>query len=213
MRDRFFFPLAGVVAGAFVLTAMQPFAYRAPTGPVSGGGRNAEDITVKGEELHRFRPGNYDDIAIVKPSGGGDPVVRITRLAEETRDDQRDIPAAGPHLVLAEDVENAMESRPIEVEVVARASGDFAASQFQVDYYAKPDGESGWQTFNLTPNWQAYKLEFDVPRIGPNQGYDYLGIRPVAPDKRRVMEVQSVRIHAMGPKHDPNAKPAPKQPN
>ena len=31
-------------------------------------------------------------------------------------------------------------------------------------------------------------------------GYDVLGIRPVAPDKRRTMEVKAVRVHAVGPK-------------
>src|SRR5690348_16360500 len=113
MRDRFFFPLAAVVAGAFVFTAVQPFAYRPPTGPVSGGGRNAEDVTVAGEELHRFLPGNYDGIAILTPAEGRAPVVRITRLGNEIYEK----PQSGPHIVLDADLEYALETRPIEVEM------------------------------------------------------------------------------------------------
>jgi hypothetical protein len=198
MRDRFFFPLAAVVAGGFIFTAVQPFAYRAPTGPVSGGGRNAEDVTVAGEELHRFLPGNYDGIAIVTPSGGGAPVVRITRLGSEIYEK----PQSGPHIMLDADLEYALESRPIEVEMVARSAGDFAASKFEADYYARDEGESGWCPFVLTPEWQTYRFQFTTPkRSTDREGYDYIGVRPDVPDaKRRIMELKSIRIHAIGPK-------------
>ena len=202
MRDRFFFPLAAVVAGAFVFTAIQPFADRPPVGPVSGGGRNAEDVTVAGRELHRFLPGNYDGIAIVNPADGGAPVVRITRLANEIYE----IPQSGPHIVLDADVELAFEARPIEVEIVARAAGDFAASKFEANYFARPEGESGWCPFDLTPQWQTYSFQFTTPKRTDHEGYDYVGVRPVVPDsKRRIMELQSIRIHAIGPKIEGDA--------
>jgi hypothetical protein len=199
MRDRFFFPLAATIAGAFVLMALQPWADRPPSGPVSAGGRNAEDITVSGEELHRFVPGNYDGIAIVTPAGGGEPVLRITRLADEIYLE----PKSGPHIVLDSDIESAFESRPVEVEIVARAPKDFAAQAFEVNYYARPEGESGWEPFPLTPEWRTYRFRYNVPRIADveSAGYDYVGIRPAAPEKRSVMELKSLRIHAMGPKN------------
>jgi hypothetical protein len=196
MRDRYFFPLATTVAGVFVVLALQPWAERPPTGPVSAGGRNAEDITVEGEELNRFVPGDYDGIAVVTPPEGGEPVLRITRLADEVYEK----PRSGPHIVLDSDLENAFESRPVEVELVARAAGDFAAAKFEADYYAREEGESGWKAFDLTPQWQTFRLQFTVPKIADGVGYDYVGIRPVAPDKRRIMELKSLRIRATGPK-------------
>jgi len=196
MRDRFFFPLAATVAGVFVLMALQPWADRPPTGPVSAGGRNAEDITVTGKELYRFVPGNYDGIAIVTPPEGGEPVLRITRLANEEYQE----PRSGPHIVLDADIENAFETRPVEVEIVARAAGDFAAQEFQANYFARHEGESGWQTFVLTPQWETHRFRFNVPKIGDSAGYDYVGIRPELSDKRRTMELKSLRIHAVGPK-------------
>jgi hypothetical protein len=196
MQDRFFFSLSAVVAATFVVIALQPWAERPPSGPVSGGGRNAEDITIAGEELHRFVPGDFDAIAILTPPEGGDPVLRITLMDDETFD----APRSGPHVVLDSDVEYAFESRPVRVEMVARASGDFGARQFEANYYARPEGESGWKPFDLTPEWRTYTFDYEVPKIMDGAGYDYIGIRPVAPEKRSVMELRSLRIHATGPK-------------
>jgi hypothetical protein len=196
MQDRFFFPLAGVVAAAFVVTALQPFADRCPTGPASGGGRSAEDVVIKGREFCRFVPGSYDGLALIKPEDGSDPTLRITRLADQAYED----PRRGPNLPLAEDVEYALESRPIEVIIEARSTGDFAAAEFEADYFAKPEGESGWKKFTLTREFAPYSFTFTTPPRGENEGRDYIAIRPVAPDKRRVMEVRSVRVHATGPK-------------
>jgi hypothetical protein len=195
MSDKLFFPLAFLLAAAFVLIAVNPLATRPPTGPVSGGNRNAEDITVAGQELHRFLPGKLGRIEVSAP-GSAASIVQISRLANQDYDN----PVSGPHLVLAEDVEFVLERREIEVIVEARSSGAFAADQFQVDYMAKPGEESGWKTFDLTHEFKFYSLRYKTPPYGNVMSYDYLGVRPVAPDKHRTMEVRSVRIHALGPK-------------
>jgi hypothetical protein len=197
MRDTFFFPLAAVLAGAFIFTAIQPFADRPPSGPLSAGGRNAEDVTAQGDELHRFVPGNFNGLEIVDTPEG--KVLRITMLDTEKYED----PRSGPHIVLAADLEYAFESRPIQVTIEARAATEFGASQFQANYFAKSEGESGWRTFDLTHEFQPFSFEFNVPAFGGTEGYDYLAIRPVVPDKKRAMDVRSVRIRAIGPKKAP----------
>jgi hypothetical protein len=193
MRDRLFFPLAFIVASAFIFMALNPFAERLPSGPVSGGGRNAEDVTVKDLELYRFQPGNWNSIELLRGSGETPTLIRMTREATEEYQD----PRSGPHLILAEDIEYAMENRQIEVQIEARAAGDFAASQFEADYLVKPEFESGWKVFDLTPDFQVYTFTYDVPPIGESFGNDFIGVRPVAPDKRRTMEVRSVRVRAV----------------
>lgn len=198
MRDRFFFALAAVVAGAFVFTALRPFDERPPRGPWSCGGcPDVTDVTLSGRELHRFLPGNFDGIEIVDTAEG--PILRITLLAEEVYLD----PRSGPHIMLAEDLEYAFESRPIEITIEARTTADDGASRFEANYFAKPEGESGWHAFDLTATFQPYAFVFDAPVRGATEGNDFLGIRPVVPEKRRVMEVRSVRIHALGPKAAP----------
>ncbi|HOZ25872.1 MAG TPA: hypothetical protein PLH23_01120 [Hyphomonadaceae bacterium] len=193
MRDRLFFPLAFVLASSFIMMALNPFSERVPSGPVSAGAGNAEDVTVQGAELHRFVPGNYDSISFVAATGDVPPALRITRQATEEYQD----PRSGPHLVFAEDVEFAMEHRRIQIDIEARAAGEFAASQFEANYFAKTEYETGWKPFDLTPEFQTYRFIFETPPRGETVGYDFLGIRPVAPDKQRTMEVRSVRVHAL----------------
>lgn len=192
MRDQFFFPLTVAVGVGMFLLALQPFADRPPTGPVSGGGRNAQDITVSGTELHRLLPGDAGGLDIVDTPEGD--ILRITRLATQVYAN----PRSGPHLVLAADVEFAMQERPIEVVIEARSAGEFAASQFQADFLARPGEELGWQTFDLTSEFKPYAFTYTTPTRGDVEGYDYLGVRPVTPDKRRTFEVRSVRIHVVG---------------
>ena len=199
MRDFMFFPLAAVLAGVFVTMALQPWAERVPSGPVSCGEcADPEDRTVDGKDLHRFVPGNYNGLKIVTPPEGGPPVLRITRNAEETYEN----PQSGPNIVIDSDLEYAFENRPIEVIITARSAGDFPAEKFEANYYARAEdnGQSGWKAFDLTPEFKPYSFTFETPRYGGVTGYDMLGIRPVAPDKHRVMEVKSVRIHPVGPK-------------
>lgn len=199
MRDQLFFPLAAFVAGLFVFTALDPYAERLPSGPVSGGGRNAQDVTVSGDELNRLILGGTAGFTLdlMRPEGGA-AFVRIDRQAGDYED-----PRLGPHLVLAEDLEYALESRPIEVVIEARSVGDFAATQFEANYFAKVEGESGWRQFTLTREFQPYTLSFHTPRRGREEGYDYLGIRPVTPDKHRVMDVKSIRLRVAGNKGAP----------
>ena len=206
MRDILFFPLAAALAGAFVFIALDPYGERLPSGPVSGGGRNAEDVSISGAELNRFLVGASGGVTIDigKAADDGQIILRIDREASATYED----PRLGPHLVVAEDVEYAMESRPIEVVFEARSAGDFPASRFEANYFSKVEGESGWQGFDLTAEFQTYTLTFFTPKRGGDMGYDFVGIRPLAPDKHREMEVRSVRIRAMGPKGTPPEKPA-----
>lgn len=190
MRDRLFFPLAAALAGAFVFMALNPLAERLPTGPVSGGGRNVMDITVQGDELHRFIAGNYNGIEFVRSASSEPALLRITRKAGEDYQD----PRSGPHLVLAEDLEYAYQDRTLRVEIEARSEGQYPASEFEANYFAKPEMESGWKSFALTSAFATYRFDFHVGPRGETVGYDYLGIRPVAPGKQRTMQIRSVRF-------------------
>jgi hypothetical protein len=200
MRDILFFPLAAALASTFIFVALNPYAERLPSGPVSGGGRNAQDVTIAGDELNRFVGGTTNGltISLIRPDGG-QPFLRIDRQATARYED----PRLGPHLILAEDIENALASRPIEVTIEARAVGDFPASQFEADYFATLEAQSGWQPFTLTRDFAPYTLTFFTPRRGREEGYDYFSLRPIAPDKHRVMDIRSVRIRAAGSKGTP----------
>lgn len=200
MRDFLFFPLAAALASTFIFVAANPFASRLPTGPVSGGGRDAQDITVQGDELNRIAPGQDAGVTLdlVRPEGGK-AFMRIDRPPGDTYED----PRLGPHLVLAEDLEFALESRPIEVVIEARSVGDAPAAQFEANYFAKTESESGWQAFPLTREFKPYTLTYHTPKRGREEGYDFIGVRPVATDAHSTMDVRSVEIRSVGRKGTP----------
>lgn len=197
--DTLFFPLAILLAAALVYLAIDPFADRPPRGPVSAGGRNAEDVTIRGRELNRFLPGDFGSLTML-PAGpkGRDTLARLDRYADQVYQD----PRSGPHIVLAEDVEQSLGSHPIEVTIEARTVGDFGATSFEAEYFAKAGADSGWKSFPLTKDFQPYTFSWFPPKPD-NLGYDYVGIRPVVPDKHRVMEVRSIRVRVTGPKGTP----------
>ena len=198
------FPVSASVAAAFRSVELERLAERLPSGPVSGGAGNALDVTIAGAELNRFIVGETRGatLDLMRPEGG-EPLLRIDRAVADYAD-----PRLGTHLTLAEDLEYALESRPIEVVIEARSVGDFAASQFEANYFAKLDGQSGWRQFDLTREFQPYTLTFHTPRRGREEGYDYLGIRPVTPDKHRVMDIRSVRIRSTAEKSEPPNSPS-----
>jgi hypothetical protein len=188
LPDAVFYPLVTAVAAGFVFLALDPFADRPPSGPVSAGGRNAGDVEVAGEELLRFRVGSAAGLDLQETADGAS--LRITRLAEQVYDD----PRSGPHLVLAEDLEVAFADARVEVTIEARSEGDFAADAFEARYMARADAASPWETFPLTREFAPYTFVYDPPGHEGALGYDYLGVRPVAPDKRRTVDVRSVRF-------------------
>jgi hypothetical protein len=195
MPDRLFFLIAAAIAGLMVFIALEPYANRAPRGPLSGGGRNAEDITVRGPELNRFLAGEFGTIQIETPEGG-DAIVRIVRLPGEAFED----PRSGPHLELAEDLEFVFEVRPVEITIEARSTGDLPAETFEANYMARPGYESGWKSFPLTAEFATYSFSYTPPARGANLGYDYLGLRPGLGAARETMEVRSIRFRTLGPK-------------
>ena len=195
MSDRLFFPLAALAAAMFVLLALQPWAERPPSGPVSAGRGDPQNILVAGRELRRFRTGEMGELDFSQTEDGSE-LLRITRLPERPYAD----PQSGPHLVLAEDVEVAMESREIEVIVEARSTGDLAADLFEVNYQARPGLESDWRAFPLTRDFTAHAFTWTTPPNGGELGYDHIGVRPLADDRTRTMEVRAVRVRAVGRK-------------
>src|SRR5262249_28253129 len=158
-----------LVFGVMVYFAIDPTADRPPRGPLSGGGRNAEDVTVKGRELYRFLPGDVGGLTM-EPAGknGRDSILRIDRRADQIYDN----PRSGQYIVLAEDLELAFESRPIEIIVEARNTGDFPATYFQLDYLARtePGAQSGWlQSEPLTNEFKPYTFTYIPPKRGKSE--------------------------------------------
>ena len=57
LPDQLFFPIVVLLAVTMVVLALRPFADRKPSGPVSGAGRDALNLTIEGDELYRWALG------------------------------------------------------------------------------------------------------------------------------------------------------------
>jgi hypothetical protein len=193
MRDRLFFPLAGLLVILMVALALQPGVGRLPTGSVAGDGLNYDRIEISGAYLN-------------KVIAGGDARTRLQRTPERgylleisaEADALPDSPERGPHFRLAPDIEVQFSGRRIRVTVRARPSDDQGAMQMKVNYSAGRVGESGWKQFDLQPGFTDFSFEYDVPVAEGEQGVDYIAVRPVVPEKRRGILVESIVLERIG---------------
>ena len=188
MSDRFFFPLALLIGVLMAVFSIRIGTGSLPSGTVSGAGTDYVTIQVAGNELNRMEAGGEVGLGIVdRPEG---PVLRIETAADVLSDD----PLRGPHFVLDSDMENVFQGSTIRITMRVKPSERYGAMKFMANYSTGKVGESGWQEFDLMPDYKDYSFEYDVPlRPDPNEnGYDYLAIRPVTPEKTRAIEIASV---------------------
>lgn len=188
MRDRYFFPLILMIAGAMIFFSLRVGGSALPSGPWSGGGSDYQTLTLEGVQLARIVAGGDADIDIV--GTGNDAIVRIEALAGMLPED----PILGPHYPIAADLETAFSGHTIRITVRAKPGPRRGAQQFQVNYSTGKLGESGWQTFDQALESQDFTFEYDVPVHRGDPALDYLGIRPVVPDKTRTVDVEQITI-------------------
>lgn len=186
MRDKIFFPLAALILVGMVFLALQPGIGKLPTGAVAGDGLNYRRIVI-------------EDAYLNKVVAGGDASVRLLRdggtyllFIEAEHEKLAAAAEAGPHFRLAADIEQQFSGQRIRVTARVRPADARGAHQVEVNYSAGRIGESGWQAFDLEAGFADFSFEYDVPLMQGEQGVDYLGIRPVIPDKSRAIVVERI---------------------
>jgi len=194
MRDRIFFPAALALAGMMVFLAIRPGIGALPTGPVAGDGAHYDRITIEGDYLHKVFAGGNAKTELVDGTGNS-TLLYIEADAGALRDE----PELGPHFRLAADIETQFSGMTVRVTVRARPADDRGAMQLAVNYSAGRAGESGWQIFDLAPEFSDVSFDYDLPRAEGDQGVDYLGIRPVVPSKSRAVLIERITLDRTGP--------------
>ncbi len=191
MRDHLFFPLALLLAAGMVVLAVLPARGALPSGPISVGNLDYSEITVDGVDLNRIQTGGDADITLVRL--GPTLVLQVATRAGALSED----PLLGPHFPLAADIEAQFAGFPVEVTVRARPGLDGGAMQMQANYAARSGQESGWQVFDLKPEFADFTFRYKVPERSGEPGLDYLAIRPVTPEKRRGILVEHVTFRRL----------------
>tara|TARA_R110002073_G_scaffold120761_9_gene262932 strand:+ start:720 stop:1334 length:615 start_codon:yes stop_codon:yes gene_type:complete len=194
MRDWFFFPAALALVAMMVFLAIRPGIGALPSGAVAGDGANYNKITIEGDYLHKvFAGGNAKTELVDGPDN------KTLLYIEAETGALRDEPELGPHFRLAADIEAQFSGKTVRITVRARPADDRGAMQIAMNYSAGRVGESGWRIFDLKPEFSDLSFDYDVPRIEGDQGVDYLGIRPVVPNKSRAVLIERITLDRIGP--------------
>ena len=161
---------------------------------MAGDGANYNKITIEGDYLHKvFAGGNAKTELVDGPDN------KTLLYIEAETGALRDEPELGPHFRLAADIEAQFSGKTVRITVRARPADDRGAMQIAMNYSAGRVGESGWRIFDLKPEFSDLSFDYDVPRIEGDQGVDYLGIRPVVPNKSRAVLIERITLDRIGP--------------
>jgi len=185
MGDRIFFPLIILLAGGLVAFALAPQVGALPAGPVSVGDMNYNQVSVDGAQLNRMLAGGEASVELV-----GNDQLEIITTAGVLSDD----PRLGPHFELAADIEVQFSGYEVEVLITAKPGERRGATQMQANYSTGRDGESGWQVFDLKPDWETFSFTYRVPAKSGENALDYLAIRPITPDKSRSLLIRRIEF-------------------
>lgn len=188
MSNRMFFVLAAISAALMVFLAMAPFRDATPRGSVSGGGLGPLHLGISGRELHRLLPGAQDSVKVVATPTG--EIAQITTARDDVAGSKE---TAGAHFQLAADLEVWYGGHRIAVTVEARAVGMDSPKLFAL-YSAGKAGASGWQTFPLTAEFQAFRFEYSPPVPTSELGIDFIGLRAGAAKLPATIEIRKVTI-------------------
>lgn len=192
MRDRIFFPLAGLLVIMMVFLALQPGIGRLPTGAVAGDGINYDRIVIEGDYLNKAIAGGDARTELVRTPGGG-YVLEISAAVDALND----APELGPHFRLAPDIEMQFADRNIRVTASIKPADERGAEEVKLNYSAGRAGESGWRTFPLQAGFSDVTFEYKVPPPTGEQGVDYIAVRPVVPDKQRGILVERITLERL----------------
>lgn len=188
LSDRIFYPLVFVAACTLVWLALRSPANTLPTGAVSGADTDYRVIRVAGADLNRFEAGSEAEGQLRRGS------TDFTLLIQANTEAFPAAPDAGPHFRLASDLETAFSGRRIRITVRARSSETNGASALEINYLAGPEGRSGWRKFDLGPDFSNYTFDFMVPEAEAEQGFDFIGVRPVIGSKTNRIEIESLTL-------------------
>ncbi len=174
IKDWLFFPLIILVAGIMIYIALFW-----GDGPKKG---DPEDgWVIQGSDLNGLTksPGTS-----LKMNGVDAAIMTADFTVDQTR-------SQGIFTTLAGDYALNYGGRELELIVRARAANENPAKKFQIAFLTVPaiKGRFGWRTFDLTNEYQDYKIKTKLAPFEVDDPVIYFGVWPDAEGKGGHMEV------------------------
>ncbi|MEM1086743.1 MAG: hypothetical protein AAGH90_03370 [Pseudomonadota bacterium] len=189
MSDKIFFPLVFMIGIAIVAAALLVGRDTSPSGPIGGAASGDYSIVpIEGDNFLRLEGLTFGATSTLEAG--------IMTLSSGPNAQPAQV-SVGPHFKLAADLENVYSGHTIEIAVEAKTASGAA---LEVNYDTGRQGESGWQSFELTDDWQTYRFSYDVPLRpdGSESGFDYLGLRPVGDPMPAIVQIRRIEFRRRG---------------
>jgi len=189
LKDRFFYPLAALIAVAMIAIALS-FAQKVD---LSDATIWKEGYVMEGTDLSRLtaQPGTQ---ATFHASMGGEPA--FVRLNATTARENLP-PGPGIFAPLGPDYERAFSGRLLRLTVTARPSKVNPLRDFDMGYFSAGAGDSGWKRRTLKQGWSDYVLEFRPGLRVADPDLDYFSIWPGVTAEALSMDVQRMRVEVL----------------
>lgn len=190
MRDRFFYPLLVLVVAGILALALLPGTRH--------GNLNPDEVTregylLSGLDLQKLTAAPGTEVSFV--DGVGDlPLL----AALSSNNPLKFAPAsAGVFGTLGPNYEAGFGGHDLEITITARAGRDKPLKEFKAGYFTVGVGDSGWQDFILSANFEDYIFNFTANPPKGKPGNDFVGIWPGDEGKSDTMELKSIKIRVL----------------
>lgn len=189
IRDRFFYPLIALLTVMIVTVAMLPSCRESLTDA---------DIRTQGYLAQG------DDLALIEASPG----TTVSFVGETSREPayvtasahlsrSAAPPSAGVFAPLGSDYERVFAEKNLRMTLTARQGSTNPVETFRAGYFTAGPGDSGWQTFELTPEFQDFSFTFTPPLPNDEPDLDYFGVWPDEEGQQREMDISRFKIEVV----------------
>lgn len=192
LKDRFFYPLATIIAIAMVVFAMS-FAVKIDL--------TDQEIwdngyVMAGEDLIRLTAQPGTQAEFIAASGGQPAYARLTSTAARAS-----LPSDKPGVFapLGLDYERAFATRRLKMTITARSSAINGLNHFDMGYFSAGSGDSKWIRKTLTSDWKDYVMEFTPGALTAQIGLDHFSMWPGETAELLRMDVREMRVEVLDP--------------
>lgn len=190
LKDRFFYPLAALLAAAMIFFAMS-FGERIELTDKEIWDKG---YVMKGEDLIRLTAQPGTQSVFVAASGGEPAYARLTSTVARSA-----LPTDKPGVFapLGIDHERAFAERRLRLTITARASAIQGLESFDMGYFTAGSGDSDWIRKDLTSEWSDHVMEYRPGALTEQMGLDHFSMWPGETGELLNMDVREMRIEVL----------------
>jgi len=186
LKDRFFYPLAALIAVVMVVVALS-FGENLE---LTEAEIRASGYLMAGEDLVRLTAQPGTQSVFVAAAGSQPAYARLNSTAA-----RNSLPKGpGVFAPLGPEYERVFAGQNIQMVVTARRSRNNGLETFDIGYFSAGSGDSGWKRKTLTPEWKDYVLNFRPGPLTEKVGLDHASVWPGETAELLTVDIKSIRV-------------------